>query len=330
MRLSRERLLAAAASTGFRADVLEKVTVLLDLLNGLNRQRLVSSKLALKGGTALNMFFFDTPRLSVDIDLNYVGARDRSTMMAERQPTIDTIKDVSSEMGLTLQNLAPNYAGVIMGFRYASALGRTGNIKVDVNFMYRVPLWPPHRQSSRLLATYQAENALLLDIHEIAAGKLAALFARRASRDLFDTYNLFRNCALDSAKLRLAFVVYGASNIYDWRRVNPGDLGRAAQDIEANLLPLLRPTVVAGIPGPAGWGRAMVSECQAAIDSVLPFTQAEIAFLDSVLDYGEIRPEFLTGDTEMIERISCNPALQWKTLNVRQHKPKTRRVSPDA
>jgi hypothetical protein len=39
--------------------------------------------MALKGGTALNLFHFDVPRLSVDIDLNYVGAIERDTMLAE-------------------------------------------------------------------------------------------------------------------------------------------------------------------------------------------------------------------------------------------------------
>jgi len=37
-----------------------------------------------KDGTALNLFHFDVPRLSVDIDLNYVGAIDRDTMLAEK------------------------------------------------------------------------------------------------------------------------------------------------------------------------------------------------------------------------------------------------------
>ncbi len=42
----------------------------------------------MKGGTALNLFVFDVPRLSVDIGVNYVGAADRATMTAER-PKLD-------------------------------------------------------------------------------------------------------------------------------------------------------------------------------------------------------------------------------------------------
>jgi predicted nucleotidyltransferase component of viral defense system len=79
VRISRETLVAQAEATGFRPDVLEKVALLLGLLNALSSHPFLKGKLALKGGTALNMFVFDVPRLSVDIDLNYVGAENRTT-----------------------------------------------------------------------------------------------------------------------------------------------------------------------------------------------------------------------------------------------------------
>ena len=44
----------------------------------------LSQRLALKGGTALNVFYLDLDRLSVDIDLNYVGALDLAAMERER------------------------------------------------------------------------------------------------------------------------------------------------------------------------------------------------------------------------------------------------------
>ena len=84
MRLSRERLRREATATGFRIDILEKVAQLLDLLEGFNRHPYLKGRLALKGGTALNLFVFDVPRLSIDTDLNYVGQIDREAMLAER------------------------------------------------------------------------------------------------------------------------------------------------------------------------------------------------------------------------------------------------------
>jgi predicted nucleotidyltransferase component of viral defense system len=82
--ISREHLRAEAEATGFREDVLEKVLRLLGLLDGLRAHPFVKGRLALKGGTALNLFYFDVPRLSVDIDVNYIGGTSRDDMLADK------------------------------------------------------------------------------------------------------------------------------------------------------------------------------------------------------------------------------------------------------
>ena len=84
MNLSRERLLAESASLSFRPEILEKVARLLSLLEAIRKHPNLKERVALKGGTALNLFLFDVPRLSVDIDLNYIGSADRGAMLAER------------------------------------------------------------------------------------------------------------------------------------------------------------------------------------------------------------------------------------------------------
>ena len=70
---SKERLLYVANETGFRPATLEKVFYLLTLLEEIFVHPNLESKLVLKGGTALNLFVFDVPRLSIDIDLNYIA-----------------------------------------------------------------------------------------------------------------------------------------------------------------------------------------------------------------------------------------------------------------
>lgn len=51
----------------------------------------LKNKWALKGGAALNLFIFDLPRLSVDIDLNYIGNIDRDEMLKDRPKIQSTI-----------------------------------------------------------------------------------------------------------------------------------------------------------------------------------------------------------------------------------------------
>lgn len=77
MILSSEGLMQAAASSGFREGYLEKSIRLLYLLEAVRDDPSLRSRLALKGGTALNLFLAELPRLSVDIDLNYIGAPER-------------------------------------------------------------------------------------------------------------------------------------------------------------------------------------------------------------------------------------------------------------
>ena len=63
MNLSRAELLREAAASGFEAEPLEKVIRLVGLLEDLAVHPFLKGRVALKGGTALNLFLFDLPRL---------------------------------------------------------------------------------------------------------------------------------------------------------------------------------------------------------------------------------------------------------------------------
>ena len=192
MKFSREFLLAESGSTGFRPEILEKVFHLIGLLNGFNSHPFLKDRLVLKGGTALNLFLFDLPRLSVDIDLNYVGSPDRETMLSERPKIEEAVRAVSGREGLSVRRSTTEHAAITFFLRYDSVLGQGGDLKVDLNFMFRVPLWSVVKLDSRRIGPYEAEGVPVLDIHELAGGKLAALLARRASRDLFDVHALLK------------------------------------------------------------------------------------------------------------------------------------------
>ena len=77
MRLDANQLRRTAAESGFQVEAFEKVLRLIDLLDALFSHPFLGERLVLKGGTALNLFVLDLPRLSVDIDLNYIGTVDR-------------------------------------------------------------------------------------------------------------------------------------------------------------------------------------------------------------------------------------------------------------
>jgi predicted nucleotidyltransferase component of viral defense system len=317
VRISHETLIAQAEATGFRTDILEKVGLLIHLLEAMRSHPFLKGRLALKGGTALNLFIFDVPRLSIDIDLNYVGASDRETMLAERPKVEAALQAVFSREGFTIRHMPGEHAGGKWQLRYQGASGQGGSLEVDVSFMFRVPLWPLKVMTSQPVGVWQATDIQVLDIHELAAGKLAALLSRKQARDLFDCSHLFRTGALEPEQLRLAFVLYGAMNRRDWRTVAIDEVSLETKDFEQKLLPTLQSKGVDTMRT-ASFTKGLIEDCRHGLAALLPFRVTEMEFLDLLLDKGEIKPELLTADEGMQDRIKRHPLLEWKALNVRE------------
>jgi hypothetical protein len=137
VRPSIETLTREAAAFGVRVETLEKVARLLDLLDGFNRHPALRGQLALKGGTALNLFIFEIPRLSVDIDLNYVGSPDRAHMLVDRPVIEQAIEAVCARADLVRRRVATAHAGGKWVFQYQTAAGGMDSLQVDLNFMLR-------------------------------------------------------------------------------------------------------------------------------------------------------------------------------------------------
>ena len=96
------------------------------------------------------------PKIGVDIDLNYVGAEDRETMLAERPRVEQAVQAVFAREGFTVRRMPEEHAGGKWSLRYQSAAGQGGNLEVDLNFMYRIPLWPVTLFASYPVGTWQA------------------------------------------------------------------------------------------------------------------------------------------------------------------------------
>jgi len=309
-----------AATTGFRAEALEKVLRLLELLEGFRSHPFLKTRVALKGGTALNLFVFEVPRLSVDIDLNYTGATERDVMLAERPKVEQAIQAVCGRLGVQIKRVPDEHAGGKWRLSYTDVAGRSGTLEVDVNFMLRTPLWPVVTADSRRIGTFGATQIPMLDVHELAAGKLAALFGRSASRDLFDARELLAATSFDPERLRLGFVVYGGVNRRDWRGVSLDDVRAEPREVDQQLVPLLRAGTVPPRAELATWSEHLVAECRDRLGAVLPFRAEEAEFLDRLNDRGEVVPELLTADGQMQRLLRGHPGLRWKALNVRKHR----------
>lgn len=318
--LSHEDLLREAVVVGFQTEPLEKALRLLELLESLRSHPFLKGRIALKGGTALNLFVFDVPRLSVDIDLNYVGAVDRESMLAEKPRIEQAIQAVCGRLGIRVQRVPTEHAGGKWRLSYVRASGHTGTLELDLNFLLRTPLWPQVLMDSRSIGSFSATRVPVLDAHELAVGKLAALFGRNASRDLFDVCGLLRDVPLDLERLRLGFVVYGGISRRDWRTISIEEVQVDPRDVERQLLPMLRIPQAPERSAIDSWSENLAKECRERLACLLPLRVHEMEFLNLLNDRGEVEPALLTEEVGMQEILRSHPGLQWKALNVREHR----------
>lgn len=138
---------------------------------------------ALKGGTAINLFVRDMPRLSVDIDLTYLPVEERSASAAAVKAALGRIGRAvtAAEPGVGVTSTSP---GKIV------AQTPTAVVKVEVSPVLRGRIF-----AVRELELCEAAQdtfgrfiaAPVMSEAELFAGKLVAALDRQHPRDLFDT-----------------------------------------------------------------------------------------------------------------------------------------------
>ena len=316
---SAQTLQRIAGETGHQPGTVEKVLRLLDLLVEINRDPFLTGRLVLKGGTALNVFHLDLDRLSVDIDLNYIGGLDRAVMVRERQDVDAAINRLFASQGYSVHRQPDEHAGGKWLSRFNSALGGNATLEVDINYMDRQPLFGVARMESRNLDGIQARGILVLDIHEIIAGKIVALVDRRATRDLFDARRMLSIQGLDWARIKTAVLAIGACRRADWRNASTNAIVNPAEPPH-KLLYCLPQDYFAEYEDIGAWINETVSLCQERLGFLFNLSANEQAFLDGVLDRGEINTDLLETDPETQKRINAMPMLAWKALHVRKHR----------
>ena len=308
---------AVHQQTGFDQLYIEKVLRLLGILELFFSTPVLKDKYVLKGGTALNLFYFQLPRLSVDIDLNYLGL-DREIMLADRREHESVLSELLTANGYNLKRVPEEHAGGKWRLGYRSYSGITQNIELDLNYMHRIALMPVEKRSSFPLGTFKVDNIPVLDIHELAAGKLCALIARCKPRDLFDAYHLLNHAELEQSALRKCFVVYAAFNKVDFSEISAlEELKFDTQQFRQELMETLANGTTTDTP--QQYLGKLLNGCQEKLNAILPFTESELEFLTAVNKRGKIKSELLSDSQAWCELVSKHPMLQWKVFNVRKH-----------
>lgn len=166
-----------------------------------------SGMFALKGGTAINLFVRDMPRLSVDLDLVFVDHQlPRDEALRAIQKTIRETATKLQKRGLQTRVAAAGEAGETKLFVRRDRI----EVKVEVNSVMRGTLYPTRSMPLSPLAQEQllAELELpLLAVDELYGSKLVAAMDRQHPRDLFDVAQLLAADGI-TASARRCFVAY--------------------------------------------------------------------------------------------------------------------------
>lgn len=261
---------------------------------------------ALKGGTAINLFVRDFPRLSVDIDLAYLPLEPREIALANVRNALAGIAaniNKMPDLNAILQDNKPDEMRIIVGDH--SSLNRGTQIKIEVSPVARGTLLPPIELD--VVAAVENEfgfaSMKVVSLPDLYGGKLCAALDRQHPRDLFDVKLLLENQKIDR-ELFNGFITYLLSHKRPISEImNPRwkDLsqvfenefkGMTAEPVTLEALTLVPEKMIQGLKD--------------------NFNQQDYDFLVS---FKKGEPDWSLACSDQIQYL---PAVQWKLLNIRK------------
>jgi predicted nucleotidyltransferase component of viral defense system len=155
---------------------------------------------ALKGGTAINLFVQDLPRLSVDVDLAYLPFESRQQALQNIRKALNRIAEKINkipELSATLQDNNPDEMRIIV--IDCSSLNRGVQIKIEVSPVVRGTLLPSIEREvvNSVESEFGYAAIQVVALPDLYGGKLCAAMDRQHPRDLFDIKNLLENQSID-------------------------------------------------------------------------------------------------------------------------------------
>jgi predicted nucleotidyltransferase component of viral defense system len=254
---------------------------------------------ALKGGTAINLFVRDLPRLSVDIDLVYLPIEDRETSLIGIRSALGRIaQKIRKAIPDGVVTDSANGGGTLVLVRQ-----RNAQIKIEVTPVLRGTVHPVEVRTVRPIVEerFGFAEIQLVSFADLYAGKLVAAIDRQHPRDLFDVQHLLANEGIDKA-LYQTFLAYILSH------------NRPAHELLQPHLKDIRQAFDREFVG--------MTVDETSLDTLLSTREQLVAEIRSRLDensklfltsFHMLRPDWeLTGSSTIREL----PAIRWKLMNL--------------
>lgn len=306
---NRRELDVRARKYGFNRDTFEKVIRLRMILEFMNTQACMREHLLLKGGTAINLTVFNLPRLSVDIDLDFVPNLMRDETAKERERLTEILKRYMSEQGYFLSE-ASRFSHSLDAFHYnyVNAAGNRDMIKIEINYSLRTHVFHPEDRVFVTDAFGEPIKVRTVAAMEIFAAKTNALLSRAAARDLYDFCNMtdmrlfseeeemFRKCIIFYATISAKEV----NKTFDTSAID----SLVFSKIKSDLFPVLAVRDKFDLEGKK-------QQAKEYIASLMKPTEAENDYMERFIAK-EYKPELLFDDEEIVERLRNHPMALWK------------------
>lgn len=258
---------------------------------------------ALKGGTAINLFVRDLPRLSVDIDLVYLPIKTRDDSLADIKQAFDRLSK-AIQQSLVGTEVHKSYEDKPDALRLLVKRGGV-QIKVELSPVMRGTVYESESRevSESVEDEFGYVDMPVVSLADLYGGKVCAALDRQHPRDLFDVKQLLENEGL-TKEIRKAALVYLISHnrpiaellaptLKDIRGIYESEFVRMAED-EVSLDELVEAR------------RKLVEQFAGGI------SENEKAFL---LSFKRRSPDWTLLELEGVEEL---PAVKWKQLNLKR------------
>lgn len=309
MNYSSETILKFGKETGFINSNLEKVLRLLDVLSYISTELdPTHSMLVLKGGTAINLTYTNLARLSVDIDLDYVGSLDKNEASMDRINIINKIDNFMLNQGYKI-SLKSRESAILTSktYSYENAAGNIDNIKLDINFIDRIHILPCVTKDIKYFG--KEVTIKIPQEEELFAMKLCALIDRHKPRDLFDANLLMDHLELDKTLLRKLVVFYlSIDDIFEINEATLNNISFKFDSIIKELFPVMK--------------KGEKFDLDKALIKVKTFLKDLLVLNDNEKMYllefskGNFNPDLLFNGSEAVNA-SKHPMAKWRALVIK-------------
>ena len=299
-----------ANETNFNINMCEKVLRLFSILDFLNNSEF-TNLLALKGGTAINLFMLNLPRLSVDIDLDFTLSTNRNDMLSYREKIDSLIRIFMENEGYNLSNKS-KFVHTLDSYvySYTTTSGGTDVLKIEINYSNRVHILKTNiKKSTNMLGETISINCLA-DV-ELIGSKLNALIVRTTPRDVYDVYNLFHSNVITDInlikKISIFYVCLGTDIPINFVDILKNALDKmealSYHKTKKTLIPVLHKGIKFDV-------NETITYVSTIVKNMFVLDSNDIEFINNI-NNKLFKPDILFKNYK-IEDISCHPMGLWK------------------